>query len=205
MYISHSPFWLQWIYPSVLWHKNREEKSIYLSFDDGPIPVVTPFVLNTLKTFNAKATFFCIGDNISKYPEIYQQIIDGGHAIGNHTHNHLNGWKTPDKLYLENIEQCSKLTGLKLFRPPYGRIKRSQIKSLQKEYPGTKIIMWDVLSGDFDTGIDGQKCVRNVMKHTRNGSIIVFHDSLKAFPRLEVALPNVLKQLSAKGFSFDSL
>jgi peptidoglycan-N-acetylglucosamine deacetylase len=205
MYIANSPFWLQWIYPSVLWHKSREEKSIYLSFDDGPIPVVTPFVLNTLEIFNAKATFFCIGDNISKHPEIYQQIIQDGHSIGNHTYNHLNGWKTQDEHYLENIAQCSKLTRSNLFRPPYGRIKRSQIRKIHMQHPAMRIIMWDVLSGDFDTAIDAQQCVRNVMKHTKNGSIIVFHDSLKAFPRLKDALPDVLERLRAEGFRFDTL
>jgi peptidoglycan-N-acetylglucosamine deacetylase len=202
MYIAHSPFWLQWLYPSLVWHKSREEKSIYLSFDDGPIPVVTPFVLNTLKRFNAKATFFCIGENILRNPEIFRQIVDEGHAVGNHTHNHLNGWKTPDEQYLQNVAECQKLTGTNLFRPPYGRIKRSQIQKLQAVNPSLKIVLWDVLSGDFDIDIKGEKCVENVLKHARNGSVIVFHDSIKAFPRLETALPRVLEELTAKGFRF---
>jgi peptidoglycan/xylan/chitin deacetylase (PgdA/CDA1 family) len=205
MYIPNSPFWLQWLYPSVLWHKSREEKSVYISFDDGPIPVVTPFVLNTLNRFNAKATFFCIGDNIAKNPEIFQQVIDEGHAIGNHTFNHLNGWKSADEEYLTNIRQAQELTGTNLFRPPYGRIKKSQIKKLKSAFPGTQIIMWDVLSGDFDSTIGAQTCINNVLKHAKNGSIIVFHDSLKAFPRLEKALPVVLEELSAKGYSFRAL
>lgn len=205
MYIPYSPFWLQWLYPSVLWHKSREEKSVYISFDDGPIPVVTPFVLNTLKKFNAKATFFCIGDNIAKNPEIFQQVIEEGHAIGNHTFNHLNGWKSPDEDYITNIKKAQELTGTNLFRPPYGRIKKTQIKNLKAILPGVQIIMWDVLSGDFDVTIDAQACVKNVLKHTKNGSIIVFHDSLKAFPRLEKALPIVLEQLSAKGYRFCKL
>lgn len=202
MYIANSPFWLQWLYPSLIWHKSRKEKAVYLTFDDGPIPVVTPFVLNTLKTFNAKATFFCIGDNMVKHPEIYQQILEGGHVVGNHTYNHLNGWKTPDAEYITNFKQCGKLMDSNLFRPPYGRIKKSQIKKLLIENSNLQPVMWDVLSGDFDMGITPQNCVHNVMSHTQNGSIIVFHDSLKAFPRLQHALPVVLEQLSEKGFRF---
>lgn len=205
MYIPNSPFWLQWLYPSMIWHKSREEKSVYISFDDGPIPVVTPFVLNTLNRFNAKATFFCIGDNISQNPEIFQQLLDAGHAIGNHTFNHLNGWKSADEDYINNIRKAQKLTGTNLFRPPYGRMRRSQIKRLKATFPGVQIIMWDVLSADFDTNVNPEACIKNVLKHTRNGSIIVFHDSLKAFPRLEKALPIVLEQLSAKGYNFRKL
>ena len=205
MYIPYSPFWLQWLYPSVLWHKSREEKSVYISFDDGPIPVVTPFVLNTLNRFNAKATFFCIGDNIVKNPEIFQQVIDEGHAIGNHTFNHLNGWKSEDDEYIANIRHAQQLTSTNLFRPPYGRIKKSQIKKVKNTFPAVQIIMWDVLSGDFDVKIEAQACINNVLKHTKNGSIIVFHDSLKAFPRLEKALPIVLEELSAKGYRFRKL
>lgn len=205
MYLAYSPSWLQWIYPSMLWHKSREEKSIYLTFDDGPIPLVTPFVLNTLNNFNAKATFFCIGDNIEKHPDIYQRIIDEGHSIGNHTYNHLNGWETADHHYLQNIRKCTELTGSALLRPPYGRIKRTQIKRLLEQDPGVQIVMWDVLSGDFDPGISPEKCVKNVLNHVKNGSIIVFHDSLKAFPRLESALPEVLENLLSKGFKFCAL
>ena len=202
MYLPYSPLWLQWLYPSLIWHKSRKEKSIYLSFDDGPIPVVTPFVLNTLKSFNAKATFFCIGENIEKHPEIYERILADGHSVGNHTYNHLKGWKTENKIYLENVSQCAKLVKSNLFRPPYGRFKRSQISILNTQY---STVMWDVLSGDFDTKISPQKCLQNVMDHTRNGSIIVFHDSLKAFERLEYALPLALELLQEKGFEFEKL
>ncbi|HUH32451.1 MAG TPA: polysaccharide deacetylase family protein, partial [Daejeonella sp.] len=170
MYIAKSPFWLQWFYPSAIWHKSRKEKSIYLTFDDGPIPVVTPFVLNTLKSFNAKATFFCIGDNVKKHPEIYQQVLDEGHSVGNHTYNHLKGWNTDDVIYLENVSECAKLVKSNLFRPPYGRASRSQISNLKSQY---SIVMWDVLSGDFDTSITPEKCLKNVISHTENGSIIV--------------------------------
>jgi peptidoglycan-N-acetylglucosamine deacetylase len=199
MYIPYSPFWFKWIYPSLVWHKSREEKSIYLTFDDGPIPVVTPFVLNTLKTFNAKATFFCIGDNVTKHPEVYEQVLADGHSVGNHTYNHLKGWVTKDEIYLDNVAKCAGVVKSNLFRPPYGRAKRSQISSLGSQY---SIIMWDVLSGDFDSGITGEKCLKNVISHTRNGSIIVFHDSLKAFPRLEYALPMALEHFSSRGFRF---
>ena len=202
MYIANSPFWLQWLYPSLIWHKSRKEKAVYLTFDDGPIPVVTPFVLNTLKTFNAKATFFCIGDNVARHPEIYQQVLADGHSVGNHTYNHLKGWNTDNEVYLKNVARCAELVDSNLFRPPYGRAKKSQISSLNTQY---SIIMWDVLSGDFDTEITAQKCVQNVMSNTQNGSIIVFHDSLKAFPRLQHALPIVLEQLSAKGYRFACL
>ena len=147
MYLATPPFWLKWLYPSLTWNKSRKEKTIYLTFDDGPIPIVTPFVLNTLKKFNAKATFFCIGDNVRKYPEIYNQVLQGGHSVGNHTFNHLKGWKTKNQIYLENVEQCRKLVDSRLFRPPYGRGTRSQYALLSSDY---SIIMWDVLSCDFD-------------------------------------------------------
>jgi peptidoglycan/xylan/chitin deacetylase (PgdA/CDA1 family) len=205
LYLTNSPFWLQWFYPTLTWHKNREEKTIYLTFDDGPIPVVTPYVLNTLKKFNAKATFFCIGENIDKYPEIFSEVISEGHTIGNHTYNHLKGWKTSDSDYLNNIKKCSEFTGSKLFRPPYGRIKKSQISAINQQIPEAEIVMWDVLSGDFDQTISAQKCISNVLKNSTNGSIIVFHDSLKAYGRLEQSLPIILEKLCNKGFVFRTL
>jgi peptidoglycan/xylan/chitin deacetylase (PgdA/CDA1 family) len=218
MYLIKSPLLLKWYYPSLLWHKSRNEKVIYLTFDDGPIPNVTDFVLKTLKAFRSKATFFCIGDNIVKNPEVYARIINDGHAIGNHTFNHLKGWKTDDHTYVENTMACQQLTRTHLFRPPYGRIKKSQISKLKTAFnsqsssssPPTpdrelKIVMWDVLSGDFDLNLSPEKCYQNVLKHTENGSIIVFHDSLKAFERLEYALPKVLAYFTEKGFKFSTL
>ncbi|MFD2583601.1 polysaccharide deacetylase family protein [Pedobacter vanadiisoli] len=222
MYLIKSPLLLKWYYPSLLWNKSRTEKVIYLTFDDGPIPNVTDFVLKTLKVFNAKATFFCIGDNIVKHPEVFERVKADGHAIGNHTFNHLKGWKTDDETYLENTLKCQELTQTNLFRPPYGRIKKSQIRSLglgvwnpelkassnsQPRTPNSplQIIMWDVLSGDFDINLSPEKCYQNVIKHTENGSIIVFHDSLKAFDRLAHALPKVLAHFTEKGFTFASL
>ncbi|WP_426325917.1 polysaccharide deacetylase family protein [Pedobacter sp. R-06] len=225
MYLIKSPLLLKWYYPSLLWNKSRTEKVIYLTFDDGPIPNVTDFVLKTLKVFNAKATFFCIGDNIVKHPEVFERVKNDGHAIGNHTFNHLKGWKTDNETYLQNTLKCQELTQTNLFRPPYGRIKKSQIKSLKSEVrspksifqnqqsdlglktidSGLNIVMWDVLSGDFDTKLSPEKCYQNVIKHTENGSIIVFHDSLKAFDRLSYALPKVLAYFAEKGFTFLTL
>ncbi|RYF23600.1 MAG: polysaccharide deacetylase family protein [Flavobacteriales bacterium] len=218
MYLVKSPLLLKWYYPSLTWNKSRSEKIVYLTFDDGPIPNVTDFVLNTLKSFNAKATFFCIGDNIQKHPEVFERLKNDGHAIGNHTFNHLKGWKTEDSTYLENWKECQELTQTNLFRPPYGRIKKSQIRQITDSYllPAEnrkqatenntlQIIMWDVLSGDFDVNLSPEKCYQNVINNTRNGSIIVFHDSLKAFDRLVYALPKTLQYLSEKGYQFGTL
>lgn len=205
MYLVKSPLLLKWCYPSLTWHKSRTEKAIYLTFDDGPIPDVTEFVLKTLKDQQVKATFFCIGDNIRKHPHIFQRLLDEGHKVGNHTYNHLKGWKTDDVTYLENFEQCQQLTGSNLFRPPYGRINKSQIREIRKRYPDMKIIMWDVLSGDFDLDLSPESCYQNVIKHVENGSIIVFHDSQKAFERLKYALPRTVAFLRKNGYSFQTL
>ncbi len=203
MYLVHTPFWLRMFFPpGLIWNRSRTEPVIYLTFDDGPIPIVTPWVLETLKNFNARATFFCIGDNISKHPDIFEQVKAGGHSIGNHTYNHLRGWNTSDEDYIANTAKCNELTQSKLFRPPYGRARRSQFASLNMQYD---IIMWDVLSGDFDQKLSPEKCLKNVIRHTRNGSVIVFHDSLKAFDRLEYTLPRALEHWKKNGFSFGIL
>lgn len=201
-YLIKTPALLKWFYPGLTWNKSRAERSIYLTFDDGPIPEVTPFILKTLAQFEAKATFFCIGDNAQKHRDIFEQVKACGHAIGNHTFNHLRGWDTSDELYLENTERCNQLVKAKLFRPPYGRAKRSQLAILKKSY---EIIMWDVLSGDFNVDISPEKCYRNVVDKSSNGSIIVFHDSLKAFPRTQYALPKALEYWQSKGYQFKSL
>lgn len=220
MHLVKSPLLLKWYYSSLLWNKSRSEKIVYLTFDDGPIPNVTEFVLNTLKTFDIKGTFFCIGDNITKHPSIFEKIKKEGHSIGNHTFNHLNGWKTDNKIYFENFQKCQKLTQTNLFRPPYGRIKKSQITglkstvqslksahdpALQRNPSGLKIIMWDVLSRDHDINISPEKCFKNVINNVKNGSIIVFHDSLKAFERLKYTLPKTIQYLSDKGYQFGTL
>ncbi|GGG94495.1 polysaccharide deacetylase [Parapedobacter pyrenivorans] len=202
MYLTTAPLLLQWLYPSLTWHGNRSKKHIFLTFDDGPIPDVTPFVINTLKNYDIQATFFCVGENIKKHPDLFACLLKNGHRIGNHTYNHLNGWKTPDSIYLQNIDRCQQLTQTNLFRPPYGRGTRSQYKYLQKNYD---IIMWDVLSGDFDTKISPEKCLRNVITHTRNGSIVVFHDNVKATPRIHYALPRAIEHWLAEGYEFGVL
>lgn len=219
MYLVKSPLLLKWYYPSLTWNKSRSEKTVYLTFDDGPVPNVTDFVLNTLKSFGAKATFFCIGDNIVKHPAIFERVKNEGHAIGNHTFNHLKGWKTDDETYVSNFLKCQELTQTHLFRPPYGRIKKSQIRKLQSAVRSSQpsagepqtascklqIVMWDVLSGDFDTSLSPEKCYQNVIDNTKNGAIIVFHDSLKAFDRLQYALPKTIRYLSERGYQFGTL
>lgn len=224
-YFINSPWWLQRIFPKRLWHKSREEKKVYLTFDDGPIPNVTPWVLKQLERHEAKATFFCIGDNIKKHPEVFQQIIREGHVIGNHTQNHLNGWKTANKTYIQNVHDCgssinelflSSETSLRkenqsiklqssslLFRPPYGKLKSNQAKQLIST--GYKIVMWDVLSTDFDQDVSAEKCLENVLNNIQNGSIVVFHDSLKAERNLRYALPRILDYLSKNGFVLEPL
>ena len=205
MYLVKSPPLLHFFYPSLTWHMPRSEKVVYLSFDDGPIPDVTDFVLKTLNSFSTKATFFCIGDNILKYPQIFESIKNDGHGIGNHTFNHLKGWDTSDDVYFQNFQKCQGQTDTNLFRPPYGRIKKSQIAQIKSSYPAMEIIMWDTLSGDFDTKLSPERCLTNVIKYTRNGSIIVFHDSLKAFDRLYYTLPKVLEHFSQLGYRFEQL
>ena len=205
MYLVKSPRLLKKLYPALIWDVKPAKPCIYLTFDDGPIPIVTPFVLNILKQYNAKATFFCIGDNVRKHPDIFEHVKNDGHAIGNHTFNHLKGWKTDDKTYIDNTLKADGLLHSNLFRPPYGRIKRSQIKLLKSVKPQIKIIMWDILSGDFDINLSPEKCLQNVLKHTKSGSIVVFHDSLKAFDRLEYVLPRALEAWSRKGYNFNSL
>ncbi len=204
MYFVKTPFFLRRLYPTLVW-KKPSKNSIYITFDDGPIPDVTPFVLKTLDEYNAKATFFCIGDNVRKYPEIYQSVLNGGHKVGNHTFNHLKGWVTDDDEYLENVSQCAEIVQSNLFRPPYGKIKKTQIKALQSRYPDMQVIMWDVLSGDFDQRLNPEKCLRQVISNTSPGSIIVFHDSLKAFNVLEYVLPRALKIWHKKGFKMETL
>lgn len=205
MYLVKTPRLLKLLYPSLLWNNRRDAPCIYVTFDDGPIPIVTPFVLKILQEHNAKATFFCIGDNINKHPDIFEEVKNAGHTIGNHTFNHLRGWATDDKTYLDNFQKCDGLLHSNLFRPPYGRIRRSQIGQLKKAKPDLKIVMWDVLSGDFDQKLKPKECLKNVLKHTEPGSIIVFHDSLKAFERLEYVLPRAMDEWERRGYEFGVL
>jgi peptidoglycan/xylan/chitin deacetylase (PgdA/CDA1 family) len=192
------------LFSNYVWDIPNNENKVYLTFDDGPTPEITEWTLNQLKEYNAKATFFCIGDNVRKYPEIFQKVINEGHSIGNHTFNHLNGWKTSTSDYIENVklyetEHCKLNTEhCKLFRPPYGKIKPSQSKILRKF--GYKIIMWDIIPYDFDYIISKEQCLENILKNVKSGSIIVFHDSKKAFTNLEYILPRTLEFLKKKGY-----
>jgi peptidoglycan/xylan/chitin deacetylase (PgdA/CDA1 family) len=204
-YSVKTPWWLKLLYKDCIWDIKGTEKVIYLTFDDGPHPAITPFVLDELKKYNAKATFFCIGKNVVAHNEVCRRITTEDHTIGNHTHNHLNGWKTKDAIYLQNITEAAKHIDSKLFRPPYGKIKQSQLKQLSTLSFNMKAIMWSVLSGDFDRKLSPEKCLQHVIKNTKSGSIVVFHDSEKAFERLEYALPRVLKYFSEKGYRFGKI
>ena len=212
------PRFIQRLYPERIWAFSSSSNSIFLTFDDGPIPEVTPWVLDELKKHNAKATFFCIGENVQKHPEIFRRIIDEGHSVGNHTFNHLKGTKTETSKYIENVEkaeremtsnlkinnQQSKISNQKsLFRPPYGKITSQQAKILQQK--GFKIVMWDVISYDFDTSISEEKCLHNVLKNLKPGSLIVFHDSLKAEKNLRFVLPKVLELIGEKGLLCETI
>lgn len=201
-YFVKTPAWLKKIYHSYEWSQPGHEKAVYLTFDDGPHPVATPFVLKQLKEHGALGTFFCIGKNVETYPEIYQQVLAEGHTVGNHTYSHLNAWKTANDIYLEDVARASRIIDSSLFRPPYGRITPFIAKNLAPVMRGRKprIIMWDVLSADFDVNISPQRCLENVIWNIRPGSIITFHDSEKAFPRLEYTLPRTLVYLRERGF-----
>jgi len=206
-YFVKTPWWLKRIYPHRLWNVDTKEKDVYLSFDDGPHPVATPFVLDELKKYNAKGTFFCIGKNVVAYPGLYKRILEEGNSVGNHTQNHLNGWETTTEDYLEDVSEASKNIDSNLFRPPYGRISSSQAKLIGKAMKNklSKIIMWDVLSGDFDESLSKEECFRNVISNTKAGSILVFHETETALKHLEYTLPRLLQSLTEKGYNFKSL
>ncbi len=211
--IHRTPFFLPLLYPSLIWRMPSTHNELYLTFDDGPVSGPTEFVLDTLKKFDAKATFFCIGENIRKHPEVFKKIVGHRHTIGNHTFNHLNGWKTKTKDYSHNVKLCNAEIAMhvrngfqnpvncKIFRPPYGRISRNQIKELAE----FKIIMWDVLSVDYDKKLSPEKCLKNTIAVSRSGSIIVFHDSYKAEKNLRFVLPRFIEYYAGLGFTFKAL
>lgn len=204
LFLHKSPSLLKRLYPHFIWHIPTQEKVIYLTFDDGPIPDVTEWVLEQLEQYKAKATFFCIGDNVQKHPAIFEKLSHQGHGIGNHTFNHLKGWNTEDEVYWQNIEQCQTVLSVSthLFRPPYGRIKRSQALPLLKQY---QVVMWDVLTGDFEKYLSPERCLQKTLQHTRAGSIVVLHDSLKAWQNMSYILPRILTHFSALGYRFEAL
>ncbi len=184
------------------WNFSRDVPDIYLTFDDGPTPGVTDVALDILKDFGATATFFCVGGNVEKHPQLFHRLIAEGHAVGNHTWNHMNGRKFSDYAYFKNVLQCSKLVSSSLFRPPYGMIRRSQAKALKKRF---QIVMWDVLAGDWRHDISGEKCLDNAVRHTNNGAIVVMHDSRKAERNMLYVLPRALKIWQDKGFSMAAI
>jgi len=185
-----------------LWRKNSSEKVVYLTFDDGPVPEVTPQVLGILDDFDIKATFFCVGDNVKKFPELYREILLKGHSVGNHTFHHLNGFKVGQEQYLKDVEQASQLIDSRLFRPPYGKLTRKEKKILEQKF---QIVFWDVISYDYEQNLSPSQVLKNVKRYSRNGSVILFHDSVKAKNNMLTVLPQAISFLLAKGYRFEKL
>jgi len=202
MYLVKTPKFIQGLFPNYVWRVPNQKKVLYLTFDDGPNEKVTPWVLDQLAKFNAKATFFCVGKQIDFYPEIHQNLYAFGHCVANHSFTHLNGWSSENITYFHDVRQGATRAKSDLYRPPYGHLKVKQAQFLQRHY---KIVMWDVMSGDFDENIDANQVTSNVINHASGGSIVVFHDTIKAFPRLEKALPAILSYFSHLGYSFETL
>ena len=195
------PQFIKYIAPAYTWWAKTKNKSLYFTFDDGPHPEITPWVLNELAKFNAKASFFCVGENVKKHPETYQMLLENGHAVGNHSYNHLNGWETENERYFENIEKAATLIKSNYFRPPYGKIKPSQAKCLQNKY---ELIMWSHLSRDYDPSLNIQESLK-ALKKAGPGAIFVFHDSEKSLCNLKQLLPELLQFYHNKGYVFRSL
>jgi len=199
MFIEQPAIYLRWLYPKALWRMDRHERAVYLTFDDGPIPEATPFILEVLRTEGVKATFFCVGDNVRKYPELFQQILDEGHGVGNHTHNHIGGLRHTIKEYSYNVEKANAYIHSRLMRPPHGWMRLSQYAWLSRKF---KVVMWDVVTRDYSKWLTAEEVVNNVKKYARNGSIITFHDSLKSIEKLKTALPQSIKWLKEQGYAF---
>ncbi|MEM1357345.1 MAG: polysaccharide deacetylase family protein [Bacteroidota bacterium] len=203
MYLVKTPRVIQKLFPNFHWRvESSDAPTIYFTFDDGPIPQLTPWVLEQLAEFNAKATFFCVGNNVRRYPELVDQVLDAGHSVGNHTMHHLDGWKSDNVPYFHDVRHCAVQVKSSLFRPPYGRLMPSQAQFLQRHY---EVVMWDVLSGDFDPELTAEDCYQNVVNNARSGSIVVFHDSLKAEEKLRDFLPRLLAHYAALGYRFEAL
>lgn len=202
-----TPWWAPVLFSNYIWRMPATERAVYLTFDDGPHPTITPWVLQQLAQYNAQATFFCIGTNVLAHPNTYESIVAAGHSTGNHTHNHFNGWRTSTKNYLHDVEQAAAfIKNTTLFRPPYGKIRKAQATGISTAMGNeAKIIMWDVLAADWDAKTKTEECVKNVINNVRDGSVIVFHDSEKAEKNLVYALPRVLQYLTAKNFVLKKL
>jgi peptidoglycan/xylan/chitin deacetylase (PgdA/CDA1 family) len=207
-YWVKTPRWIKKFFsPSLIWSMpvQDEQHAVYLTFDDGPHPTATPFILEQLEQYDATASFFCIGKNVQLYPRVYELIKSKGHTVGNHTHNHLNGWKTNLHQYISNIFKAAVHIDSRAFRPPYGRITLTQVRALHRRKRDWKIYMWDVLSADFDTEISPEKCAENVINNIEPGSIVVFHDSDKAWERMSYALPLVLAHCQKMNWKIKAL
>ena len=202
MIIEQLPVFFRGVYRKVTWRKDSRLKNIYLTFDDGPIPKVTPWVLDVLDSYNVKATFFCVAENVWRYPEIYQEILRRGHRTGNHTYNHLRGFFTSTKKYLANVEKAATFVKSDLFRPPHGELRSPQYFRLRKKY---QIIQWDVITRDYNPELTGEQVLNIVKKYARNGSIVVFHDSLKSEKNMKYAMPKAIEFLQEQGYSFEKL
>lgn len=202
MFIEQPPWLLRALYPGAVWRMNPNEKAVYLTFDDGPIPDITPWVLDLLDTYDVKATFFMVGDNVRKHPEEYQMVVDRGHRIGNHTFNHIRGFEYLSDNYLKNADKANTVLQTDLFRPPHGHMRWAQYFTLKKYY---KIIMWDVVTRDYSNKLNGRQVLRILKKYVRNGSIITFHDSLKSEKNMKFALPRSIEWLKEQGYEFKLL
>lgn len=190
------------LYNGAVWRMDRNEKKIYLTFDDGPVPGVTTEALSVLKQHNIRATFFCVGENVQKHPEIFQQIITDGHSVGNHTMHHVDGWKLSWRDYMRDVKECSAVFSSQLFRPPYGHMRRSHFATLSRR---CKVIMWDVLTYDFDKSYAPEHCLELALMNSRPGSVVVFHDSEKAKERMLYALPRYIEVMKQSGYTFEAL
>ena len=199
MFIEQPAKWLRWLYPNALWRMDRNERSVYLTFDDGPIPSSTPFILDTLAQYNAKATFFMVGENVLRYHDLYNRIVEEGHQIGNHTFNHMGSLKHWALTYGINIQKANELIHAHLFRPPHGWMRWSVYWWLSRRY---QIVMWDLVTRDYSKWMTAEDVLNNVKRYARNGSIITFHDSTKSIDKLRYALPEALKWLKEQGYEF---
>lgn len=199
MIIEQPAIWLRWLYPRATWRMDKNDRSVYLTFDDGPIPESTPFILKTLAQFGIHATFFMVGDNVRKYPDLYRQVVEAGHRIGNHTYNHMGGFKHTIHTYSANTQKANELLHTDLFRPPHGWMRLDQYFWLGRKY---RIVMWDLVTRDYSKWLTAEDVLNNVKRYARNGSIITFHDSLKSIDKLYTALPQAIQWLKEQGYEF---